>query len=325
LKSNGYFVISLDFELMWGMRDKKTIDNYGANIRGVHKAIPGMLDLFKRYQIAATFSTVGFLFMENKQELQHHIPKILPEYDDKNLSPYGTYIDQIGNDKSDDPYHFGFELVSLIRQYPEHEIGTHTFSHYYCLEPGQTIESFRADLEMAIQIGKEKGIEIRSLIFPRNQFNQEYLNVCKEMGITCYRGNESSWIYEARNGKADSLFRRMFRLLDTYLPISGHNIHDPKTCLNESPVNIPSSRFLRPYSHKLRWLDSIRLWRIKSGMTKAAKQGKIFHLWWHPHNFGIHLSENLNFLEKILQHYSVLEKKYSFININMTKFADLKK
>ena len=34
---NGKFIISLDFELMWGVRDEKDKPTYGNNITGVHK------------------------------------------------------------------------------------------------------------------------------------------------------------------------------------------------------------------------------------------------------------------------------------------------
>lgn len=38
----GTFVISLDFELMWGVRDVQTKAGYGPNILGVRQAIPAM-------------------------------------------------------------------------------------------------------------------------------------------------------------------------------------------------------------------------------------------------------------------------------------------
>jgi len=50
----GSFLISLDFELFWGMRDKTSIRSYGPNILGVRAAIPAMLELFRRYQVRAT-------------------------------------------------------------------------------------------------------------------------------------------------------------------------------------------------------------------------------------------------------------------------------
>src|SRR6266487_5798938 len=58
----GALVISLDFELLWGVRDKRTIADYGANILGVRRVIPALLDLFAERNIACTWATVGLLF-----------------------------------------------------------------------------------------------------------------------------------------------------------------------------------------------------------------------------------------------------------------------
>ena len=61
MKANkkGLFIISLDFELLWGVRDKRTKETYGQNILGVQEVIPQLLDLFDKYDITATFATVG--------------------------------------------------------------------------------------------------------------------------------------------------------------------------------------------------------------------------------------------------------------------------
>jgi len=48
-----FFVVSLDFELLWGVRDKRTIADYGANMLGVRRAIPAILDLFDERPISA--------------------------------------------------------------------------------------------------------------------------------------------------------------------------------------------------------------------------------------------------------------------------------
>jgi hypothetical protein len=87
----GKFVISLDFELMWGMRDKHTIETYGKNIIGVQKVIPRLLAMFKTYNVRATFAAVGFIFFDNKEELLKYLPERKPKYENENLSPY-NYI-----------------------------------------------------------------------------------------------------------------------------------------------------------------------------------------------------------------------------------------
>ncbi len=316
----GHFIISLDFELYWGVRDIQSIQTYGKNILGVHQAIPAMLALFDSHDIKATFATVGFLFHSDKKELTESIPHVLPEYADSNLSPFTNQFEKISDDGSDKDYYFAPQLIDLIIKSRHHEIGTHTYSHYYCLEPGQTHETFQCDIKKAIDLAARKNIQITSLVFPRNQFNEEYLKVCKEMGIICYRGNEPFWFYKADAFSKESKLKRAFRLLDAYLPLSGNNGFEIKGHQN-IPVNIPSSRFLRPYNPRLALLDKLKIRRICKGMTDAAKNGKGYHLWWHPHNFGIYQQENLAMLKQILKHYQYLHKQFGFESITMSDLA----
>jgi len=58
-------------------------------------------------------------------------------------------------------------------------------------------------------------------------------------------------------------------------------------------------------------------------MEYAATRGMVYHLWWHPHNFGTNLPENLNFLEKILQSYQKLNSQYKMQSLNMGEVAEL--
>lgn len=322
--TGGKFVISLDFELMWGVRDIVTTETYGEHIRGVHEALPRMLECFQRHNIRATFATVGMLFFETKKELLAGLPGKKPNYKISNLSPYGDYMnDKVGEDHLSDPYHFAPGLIQLIKNSPGQEIGTHTFSHYYCLEEWQTIEDFKQDLDAAIAAAKKSGVQLNCIIFPRNQFNNNYLQVCKEAGITTYRNNEESWLYNARSGEKERLLRRALRLIDAYVNLTGYHCYTEEYIKASGfPVNIPSSRFLRPYSKKLKFLDWLRLRRIRKSMTYAAKNNLMYHLWWHPHNFGINQLENFSFLEEILVHYRYLHEKYSFTSCTMSELAN---
>src|SRR2546421_12794150 len=77
---NGAFVISLDFELMWGVRDKRTIADYGANVRGVREVVPALLDLFAERDIACTWATVGLLFFATNAAMRAALPARKPGY-----------------------------------------------------------------------------------------------------------------------------------------------------------------------------------------------------------------------------------------------------
>ena len=119
------------------------------------------------------------------------------------------------------------------------------------------------------------------------------------------------------------MVQRAIRLIDAYLNLSGHNTYDFINCIRNKPFNFPASRFLRSYSKRLAFLDGLRLRRIKKAMDDAAINNKIFHLWWHPHNFGINTIENINFLSKIMEHYNHLKKKYSMSSLNMGELCSL--
>ncbi|MBK9176113.1 MAG: polysaccharide deacetylase family protein [Flavobacteriales bacterium] len=317
----GAFVVSLDFELYWGMRDRRTLEHYGRNILGVRQALPRMLDAFDAHGVRATFATVGLLFFENKQGLLRGLPVEQPSYAHAALSPYHGHIDGIGANEAADPYHFGASLIRLIQRHPAHEIAGHTFSHYYCLEQGQTEAQFAADLEAARNAALTFGIELKSFVFPRNQYNQRYLAICKAHGIMSFRGNERSWLYRARNRDQESRFRRALRLLDTWIDLTGPNTHARPAAHDEAPFDIPSSRFLRPYSRRFAWLDGMKLRRITRAMTHAARHGEVFHLWWHPHNFGRDLERNMAFLHRILAHFDRLRMEHGMESLTMGELA----
>jgi hypothetical protein len=191
---SGGFVISLDFELMWGVRDKKTISDYGRNILGARKVVPRLLDAFSKRGVACTWATVGMLFFDNKDELLAALPTIKPTYRNSKLSPYNDIMG-IGKTEKEDPYHYGLSLIKQIRSAPKQEIGTHTFSHYYCLEEGGTLDAFEADLEAARIAGRRIDVNLRSVVFPRNQYSQKHVESCRKAGFIAFRGNEKHPIY----------------------------------------------------------------------------------------------------------------------------------
>lgn len=319
--SPGVLVISLDLELYWGMRDVIPLESYQQNLQTVRQAIPAILELFAKYKIHATWATVGLLYYSDVEQLQKNLPQATPSYQKQELSPY-KYIESLDKEYHQE-LHFCPDLIESIAQCPGQEIGTHTFSHYYCLEPGQTQAEFEADLIAAIKTAKTANIETKSLVFPRNQYNPAYLEKLTKCGITSYRGNAQNAIYNSEDGDGDLFKKKALRLIDTYINLTGHNCYSWSQIKSEYPINIPASSFLRPYSQKLKSLEALRLRRITSGIEYAATRGMVYHLWWHPHNFGMNLAENLHFLEQILQRYQQLNTSQQMQSLNMGEVAEL--
>lgn len=320
LKNKGTLVISLDFELMWGMFDKDT-RHYQNNIRNVHEVVPKLLKLFTDYNIHATWATVGMLMTADQHELDTSLPDAKPKYKNSVFSSY----DYLQNNELDQELHFAPGLVKKIIEAEGQELASHTFSHYYCLEKQTENEtsraSFIADCRAQKNIFQKFNQIPTSIVFPRNQWSDDALEICKGHAINAYRGNEDHFLYQARNETQQTkLWIRGLRLLDHYFNLSGHHTYSLNSNVNitiKKPLNIPASRFLRPYSKRLRTLEPLRLRRIKKAMTHAARRGEVFHLWWHPHNFGVNQTENFTNLTKLLEHYETLQKKYEMQSKNM--------
>lgn len=309
------FVISLDFELFWGVSESRTIDGYGQNIEGEWSAVPAILDLFRRYQIKATWATVGMLMCRDYAQWRDIRPTAMPGYFRTQCSTYAldSAVREIPK------MFFARPLVEQILATPGQELGGHSYSHFYCTEAGATPEQFAADLVCAREVALDLGISFRSFVFPRNQVQADCLAELAKAGYKVYRGNPQHWLYSAGHHVSGGAAGRGVRLADAYVPISGSNTSRPS--LVGGVVNCPASFFLRPWSRRFASLESLRLQRLKRAMLAAAQAGETFHLWWHPHNFGVHTGQNLAVLQSLLQYHAQLRDDYGMQSITMGDLA----
>lgn len=337
--TKGIFTISLDFELHWGGFEKWPLGivsnqqpttsnkqaNYNQYFLNTRQVIPQMLESFRAHEVHVSWATVGMLFHKNKMELLDNAPTLKPSYKETQLSAY-LYVKQhgIGENEEQDPFHFAPSLINQICQTPHQELGTHTFAHYYCNEAGQTLDQFREDIKAAQRVAHTFGVRLKSLVFPRNQFNDQYLKVCYEEGISSVRSNPLDWFWHIESTQAESAWKRLNRGLDAYFPVGKRNTYklDTLEVREGYPICIPSSRLLRPYRPKEYFLNTFKINRIKAEMTRAAEAGEVYHLWWHPHNFGNFPTQSMAGLNEILNHYSGLNKMGKMISMNMGEIEE---
>lgn len=310
----GTLIVSLDFELFWGMLEVCPLEDYQDNVLGGRAAIPRLLALFEKYGIHATWATVGFLFAENYEELSRYFPEACPTYADQRITPY-PWFSRIGGTEQEAPCFFGGSLLPKIAKTPGQEIGSHTFSHFYCREKGQTPEQFRADMEAALAIARDKGYPLTSAVMPRNHCEPEYTEILKELGFTAYRDEENDWCHRIPWRP----LRRMMKLTDVYFPITGLGGYRPQ---KENGIwNLTGSRMYKAILPPLAFLERVKLWRIKSQMRHAAMHGLTFHLWWHPHNLGVRTDAHFAQLEEIFSYFRELQRKYGMQSRNMGEAA----
>ena len=319
----GALVISLDFELHWGVRDHHPVDGlYRANLLGARAVIPRLLDMFEEFETAATWATVGFLFADNRDELDSFRPSILPDYADRKLFPYD---EKVGGNEDEDPLHYAPSLIDLIGKTSRQEIATHTYSHYFCGEAGQTRRSFEADIAAAVAIAASRGIPIRSIVLPRNQFNAEYADVLIAHGITAYRGNPDAWMWRFRdNVQGKKWWMRAGRFADAYIPLGASELVAWDSILQSNGLcDVRASHVLKPYRPGRRALSALHLRRICEALRSAARTGTICHLWWHPHNFGRFQDQNLRMLRVILEELRRCRARYGMRSLNMNEVDEV--
>lgn len=313
---NASLVISLDFEMFWGVADSRTLAGYRRNIEGEWEAVPRMLALFRRYGIRATWASVGMLMCRDYVQWRAIRPAFLPGYRRQQCSTYT--LDQQVRDYP--RLFFARPLVEQILSMPGQELATHTYSHFYCAEQGATPEQFAADLACAQSIAAELGLQCRSLVFPRNQVRDAFVSTLAGAGIRAYRGNPDHWLYRDGHITPAGAMGRAIRLADAWAPLT-----DARTATATATggvVNVPASLFLRPWSRRLHRLEALRMKRMKDAMTAAARAGQIFHIWWHPHNFGVDVDQNLTVLERLLKHYLFLNDRHGMLSRSMADVAE---
>jgi peptidoglycan/xylan/chitin deacetylase (PgdA/CDA1 family) len=289
-------VVSLDFELHWGRFDKYALTSNLGYYRNTIATFPRILDLFSKYSLHATWATVGSLMAKNREEWESFAPDF-PPFRDRNVSGVSWFKHQ---EQLDELGLFAPQLVRLILDTPHQELASHTFSHFYTGVEGSDPVSFAADLKAAKEIAAVKfGFDLKSLVFPRNQYEERYLTSAAACGFEAARTNPADWFWD--NPAEETILKKLFRTGDTLFPLGKRTSYSHGSVDHVGLVRIPASRLLRPY-RKNSIFNKRRIERIKSELDFACERGEVYHLWWHPHNFGHRPEENMEVLRHLLSY-----------------------
>jgi len=318
LDARGALVISLDLEGAWGVPHALGASGYAANLCGERAAISALLEVFAGREIAATWATVGLMFARDREDAARFRPSTgSPDFD--STVELGAESRERG---ASAPLVFIPEVIAAIAEHPRQEIASHTFSHFCAREAAQSEAAFADDLRSARAIAEARGHQVESLVFPRNQVN--YLGAVRAAGFSSYRGNPQRGPWGHPGAPVQT--HRALRLVDSYANLTGNNLCSWDEILEPSGLaNVRASAFLRAHANGRALLDGLKLARITRAMDEAAVTGRLFHLWWHPHNFGVQLEENLVFLGRVLDHFARLRDRGQLSSLHMSDVARLAK
>ncbi len=279
----GAFVVSVDTELAWGgahRREGSTLAVGPAASPAAHRyeaergVIDRLLDLFAGYGITATWAMVGHLFLDQCHDGGRgpHPDVARPAY--SWLDGDWLAIDPCTS-LAVDPDWYGRDIVDRIVACPvRQEIGSHSFSHVIVDDPACTPEVFSSELAASAKLAAERGLDLRSFVYPRNAIAQ--VERLGEHGFRCYRGGRPSSPFAGRPAWS----RRVLAAVDKVRPLAGSAVLPTR---HESGVwNVPQTYLFAPP----RGVGRPVLWvrRPIARLRQAARHRSLFHLWFHPYN-----------------------------------------
>lgn len=76
--NKGGFIVSLDFELMWGLagHDREYLEAYAGNVRNAPEALLKIISVCSKYGVKLTVAHVGAMAGAQMSDLQHITPPL---------------------------------------------------------------------------------------------------------------------------------------------------------------------------------------------------------------------------------------------------------
>ncbi len=288
------FTFSLDTEMMWGSFDKLSTAEFEQRYPDIRGTIAQILDLLDAFEIPTTWAVVGHLFheaCERGPDGRTHPEIIRPDFE---WYPDDWLGQDPGSDRHSDPLWYGPDILDRIQGAKvAHEIGSHSFSHAPFGDPGMSEEAARSELEACVRAAEQRGIQLRSFVFPRNR--EGHHELLREHGFTSFRGADQTW-YGSMSGMAS----RGAHLVDQSAAMTPR-VHRPTEAL-PGLWDIPGSMLLLHRVGVRRWVSvRARVRKAERGIEQAIREGAVFHLWTHPMNLAHDREAMMKSLELILR------------------------
>jgi peptidoglycan/xylan/chitin deacetylase (PgdA/CDA1 family) len=290
----GAFVLSLDFELIWGTLDMEGPERFRrACEREREHVVAPLLAALEEFGIPATWCVLGHIMLDSCAPVdgRKHPEIVRPTHA---WQQGDWFAHDPCSDERRAPIFYGRSLVEqLLEARVAQEIGCHSFSHVIFGDQGCSRETAVSEIEACVRLARELGITMRSFAFPRNSVG--HLDVLREYGFTCFRGPEPTWY--AGGGRSSGAPRRAAHLADVLLA------RRPPVVLPEPAqglVNIPASMmFFAAHGARRHIPVSLRIRRALQGVERAAREQRIMHLWFHPTNLADETEAMIGGLRKV--------------------------
>ncbi len=273
------FTLSVDVEGLWGLFFVRSYVEDQSAARAGRTALPQMLTLLAERELLATFVFVGHLLLERcgPWEGTPHpgLPRPqYPWYDRDWLS------DDPGTDEERDPLWYA-RSQALATAAAGHDVGAHGFAHAILDESCVGADVADAEFQGAQQAAADAGLApMASFVYPQNVVG--HADRLAEAGYIAYRDTDGGAPVRAGPpgglGRARNLMRHA---LATTPPIGKPRLRDDGVVVVPSSFPLLGREGLRQAVTR-----SARVARVEKGLSSAARDDAVLHLWTHPHAFA---------------------------------------
>ncbi len=290
------FLYTLDTEIAWGFFFRKYFKKYFYHFDHYRTNVDRLLNLMNLYSVKATWAFVGHLFLEECDGTHNDI--LRPRYSWFNYEDWHKCDPGTNLEKA--PYWYGKDILDkVLNMKPAQEIAAHTFSHALLADKECTAEIAKSQVKACIDIGKELGLNIETLVFPRDEI--AYLEEIAELGIKTFRGPEQTWY-----ANTPLNIMKFLHITDQFFGLAPPVYKMSELKSDHGILNIPASQFLIPYDGFRKYISSAsRIKKAIKGIDLAIKKDAVFHLWHHTFNLG----SSENFFYILTQIFKYVDKK----------------
>ena len=267
------FVLSLDTELIWGSFHRMSAARFEAGYPDIRASIHAILSLLERYEMSATWAVVGHLFLDSCERESIRSGSSGGDHPDQSWWSEDWYSRDPCSDRGRGPLWYGPDILDTIQgaRVPQ-EIGSHSFAHPHYGDPEMTREAAASDLDACVAAAADRGLELRSFVFPGN--SEGHHDLLGERGFRAYRGTGPE---ESRVRRLPAPLRRPVRLATQTLgarPLVG-GASETLPGLWDIPASmllLTRTGLRRAATH------TARLRRARAGIEAARRDGSVFHL-----------------------------------------------
>jgi peptidoglycan/xylan/chitin deacetylase (PgdA/CDA1 family) len=281
----GQFVVSLDCEGKFGMADKiSEFHHKHLTNENLCRAYRGLVELFDRYEIRATFAFVG-AFIQSPEEFGRNLPLL------KGHRPLERWLANFQSEYTARRYDGWFlpDALDIAASSGKHEIASHGYTHLPFDYEGVTNDLRDLELRLAVETARSRGFRLETMVFPRN--GVAGVEALRRHGFIGYREFVPS---------PNAPPRKIANLAREFCTFEKAQDSSLRTSPDGKIVAIPSGHFLN-WRHGLRKAvpSQVTVRRWKALIKSAGATGGMAHLWFHPDNL-ITGHRQFELLEEIL-------------------------